>query len=928
MTERKSIASLNRCLQYFIIIVLLPVPFAFAQVTDISGKVRTSSDFPMEGVHVRLMETSDTMKSQMVATDNKGAFRFQYIRRGSYRLEVTAVGYRKIQRFVHADQALMDLGKLVLEEEPIQMDDIVIQGRVAPAVQKGDTTEYNAKAYKTHPDATADELLAKMPGVTVDNSGTVKAGGETVEKILVNGKQYFGNDPAIAIKNLPADMIDKIQVFDQLSEQSQFTGFDDGSRVKTINITTRDYLTHMHFGRFYGGYGESDRYSAGGNYNDFSPDQRFSLLGSSNNVNQQNFGTQDFLGAMSGGGPGGGGGMGPGASQNGSSGNTSQSQGEKTVSVLGVNYGDSITHSSSFDASYFFNRMDPRTDQVLDRQYITGGDTGTLYHQQTNSDGKNINQRMNGRFDAKIDTSNSITIMPNISVQENRTSATTTAASSLAGILLSRTSTNSVTTMSGSQISGNALFRHKFDTPGRTFSIGLSFSGNSKESDNELTTSSSTAAAGTDSTVMQKTKGNSKELSLSTDLAYTEPLGKRSMLMLSYSPSFSRSTSDKRTYDYDTAAEQYSVLDTGLSNTYESRYIASKFSAGYRYFSKTVHGGIGIGVQEANLHGSQTYPSECTVDKSFLSILPDAMLGIKFAGHQHLEIRYRASTQAPSVSQLQNVVDNSNTLILSTGNADLRQSYSHTLDARYAFTDVENANSLFLSFSATCTNGYIGTSTYAASSDTAIRGVSLVRGTELTLPDNYDGYLKTSSFVSYGLPVDFLSSTLNLNTGFDYSRTPGSTNGIVNYANTYGITQSAVVASNVSTDLDFTISYSGSYNITENTLASASRTHYYSHSLGVKLNLIFLNGCVFRNDVSQSLTSGLGSGYDQNSIIWNMAVARKFLGRNRGEIRLSVNDLLGQQKSIDRTVASAYVQDTRTDLLTRYVMLTASYVVR
>jgi hypothetical protein len=232
----------------------------FAQETDLHGKIQLNTSVPLEGVHVWFYDLADTTKPYVTSTTANGVFHISNVLKGVYRFEAHSVGYTKIIQVMRVNNPNADLGTFTLTEAPIKYGDVVIRGRVPPAVQKGDTTEFNANAYKTHPDATVEELVTKMPGVTVDNAtGTVQSGGETVQRVLVDGKPYFGDDPTIAMRNLPAEVVDKIQVFDQLSEQAQFTGFDDGQYTKTMNIVTRRRDVSSEFGKLIAGYGECRR---------------------------------------------------------------------------------------------------------------------------------------------------------------------------------------------------------------------------------------------------------------------------------------------------------------------------------------------------------------------------------------------------------------------------------------------------------------------------------------------------------------------------------------------------------------------------------------------------------------------------------------------------------------------------------------------
>ena len=279
-----------------------------AQTVPVTGTVRdgAGSGNPLVGVTVLALVERDSTQRTGAVTDTAGWFSLN-LAPGAYRLRVSFIGYQPLQTPLRVGSTALDLGVLRLVENAKQLQEVTVVGQQLRVETKGDTLQFNAGAFKTNPDATAEDLVRKLPGITVEN-GTVKTQGEDVKRVLIDGKPFFGDDPSLALRNLPAEVIDKIQVFDRLSDQAQFTGFDDGSGDKTINIITRPGRNNGQFGKAYAGAGSDGRYQAGANVNIFNGDRRISLLGLSNNINQQNFATQDLLGALGGSGRQGGGG--------------------------------------------------------------------------------------------------------------------------------------------------------------------------------------------------------------------------------------------------------------------------------------------------------------------------------------------------------------------------------------------------------------------------------------------------------------------------------------------------------------------------------------------------------------------------------------------------------------------------------------------
>jgi hypothetical protein len=947
-----------------LLLLLTPV-VATAQSAILKGTIVDSiSHKPLAGVELKLTRLTDTLDVRGALSQDDGSFQFLTLRLTSYRLEASYVGHVKLVRIIRLDRTIVNAGELLMSEGVIPLGEVVVTSRMPTVEQVGDTTVYNARVFKTNPDAAAEDLVAKMPGIIVDNNG-VKAEGEDVQQILVDGKPFFGSDPLLALRNLPADVIEKVQVYDKMSDQAEFTGFDDGQSVKTINFITRPDRRNTQFGKIYGGYGDDSRYAGGGNMNLFAGDRRLSIIGLSNNVNQQNFSMQDILGVIGntrqsggfGGGGGGfrGGGFGGGSGRGGmrsgppggrmmsavavpfaggNAGNflVGQQSGLSTVNSIGSNYTDSWGKDLSVSGSYFFNLADNENPETLNRQYVLSADSNTYYRENSNAGSKNYNHRINFRVQYALDSLNSFIVTPSLNLQTNRSSSALNGANSLSQTsLLSQTENNSGASTDGYTLTSHAVYRHKFEIPGRTLSIDLGVNANDRNRTNDLQSLVSyfSVPAGLSDTVQQQATGLSHGASISSRLVYTEPLSVNSMAEVHYNPTFTKNTAQTSTYSFDPATGEYSLLDTRLSNTADNTYTTQNAGVGYRLRSTGLNLIMDVAYQVSSLRNDQSFPFTRTIEKTFYNILPTAMLTYAFADRSNLRVFYRTSTNPPSISQLQDVVDNSNPLLLTSGNPNLKQAFSHTLMARYSAVNIREARNYFVMLSVGYTQDYIGNSTLIAQSDSVLtKGVRLTQGTQLTKPVNLDGNWNTRSFFTYGFPFDLIKSNLNLNTSLSYVRTPGLINGVQNASNSYAVSQGLVVGSNISENVDFTLSYTANYNIVKNTLQPELNNNYFNHTGSLRFNWIFGDGIVFRNDLSNILYSGLTGGYDQNYVLWNAALGKKFFQNDRGEIQLSVNDILRQNKSVSRTVTDTYVEDTQNKVLSRYVMLTFTYTVR
>jgi hypothetical protein len=475
--------------------------------------------------------------------------------------------------------------------------------------------------------------------------------------------------------------------------------------------------------------------------------------------------------------------------------------------------------------------------------------------------------------------------------------------------------------------------------PGRTISLDFGAGANQKQT-NGLLSAYGTGAVPDDS-LSQKLNYLSNAETASGNFIYTEPTDVNARVELLYNSSFTHSTAYQNTYNFDPFTDAYTDFYAPLSNSYSDDYMTQKVGIGYLWRStSTTQGGYSQGspgwnimanlsYQYAELSGDDSTSTNMSIMKRFWDFLPSAMINYTSPDHRNLRIFYRTSTTAPAVTQLQPVINNSNPLLLTTGNPNLSESYSQSLLARYNLTTPGRAESMFLLLSAIHTQDYVANATIIPSRDTVLsNGTALASGAQLTYPVNLNGYWNARSFFTYGLPFDLISSALNLNAGVTYMRTPGMLNNVLSDANTIGPSAGFVIGSNISQDFDFTISYMGNYNFAMNSQQTTGTGNYYSHTASLKWVWEFWNGIVMNNQLSSQVTSGLAQGYGQNILLWNFSFAKKFFAKESGQLQVSVNDLLGQNKSVNRTVTDTYIDDLQNEVLTRYILVTFSYTMR
>ncbi len=932
----------------FAALLLLPT-LAHAQVTSLKGRfVDPTNNAAISGVQLKLTNFADTADVRRVTGKDDGTFEVTGLGVHSYRLEAARLGYATLRQVIRVTRSGQDAGVLQLVPEAVDIAGITVTESPAPAAQRADTTEFHASAVKTSKDATAEDLVQKMPGVTME-SGQVKAQGENVQQVLVNGRPFFGSDPAAAMRNLPAEVVDRIQVYDRSSDQAEFSGFEDGTQQRTMNFILRDQKAQ--FGKGYVGYGDRDRYQAGGNATILRGTTRFTAIGLSNNINQRNFSPMDLFGAMSGnqggsgqprtmmmggGGMRGGGGGGPqfrmgggGSGFDPSSFFVNQQGGISTTHSGGLNYSGQWGPKLAVTSSVFLNQTENENLQSLTREYLPPQDSLAFYGQNVTSDSRNGNQRVDARFEWTLDSLNSVIMQPRLYFQRNRSRTLGLASNTTAlGSELSSSNSDTHNETVGNNLSNRLTLRHRFAKRGRNVSADFQMGYNLRDGDRDQLSLNSFAMPDSVAVSDQRTDSRSITRSGSTRLAYTEPLSKRWQMQATLNPSLSRSTSDARTLGLDTLTGEYSRLDLAQSNTFRSRNTTQnaglavlRTSGPWRWLSQAAW-------QQTRLESEQTFPDARTVDQTFRDVLPSMTLSGTFANRRNVRLAWNTSTQAPSVTQLQNVVENSNPLALTAGNPNLRQTYNQNFSIRMSEADPMRSKSRFVFENLILVSRPISNSAFTALTDSVLDGIALARGTQLTRPVNLDVSWVANAFAAYSRPVSFLKSIVSVNGGGSFNQTPTRINAGDNISRTWSVRYGSVLSSNISPNLDFTLSYQGNYNITRNTLSTTSRGDYYAHTLGLRFNAVAKHGIVIRQELNHNLQGGVSDQYGQNVVLWNTTLGKKLLKGDKGEIRVTATDVLQQDRSVGRSFTETYVQDSRDRTLGRFVQAVFTYTFR
>ena len=628
----------------------------------------------------------------------------------------------------------------------------------------------------------------------------------------------------------------------------------------------------------------------------------------------------------------GGGGGGRGGGRGGQGGgqdnfNVGQSSGISKTNAFGINFSNVYAKKLTLTGSYFFNNSHNNNESVINTE--TFKKTGNQFSvQKSTSVTDNTNHRINLRLEYKIDSSNSLFIIPNFSFQKNSSSSFSSLNTTKANgdSVNSSITPRSTSGRNGFNIRNNILFRHSFAKKGRTLSFGLNttFTKNDGESitDSRYRFYDSLGVFRYDSLQNRLIDNNTNGHTIGGNVAYTEPVGKKGQLQFDYTLSVQKNKADQENFSYDGA--KYTKFDTALSNRFDNTITTNNAGINYRLGqSRDEQLSFGINFQHSRLQSNRIFPTTTSVDQSFATILPNLMWRKKLSSNVNVRVFYRASTNFPSVTQLQDVVNLNNPLYVTSGNPGLKQSYTHFLSGRYSYTNSKTSKSFFANLFLQTASNYISNAIYIPNQDSVIQqNIVLKAGSQFTKPVNLNGYKSLRTFFTYSMPIKFIKSTLNLNTGFSYSKLPGMVDYQKTFTNSYAYNGGVVVASNISEYVDFNVSYSANFTSSKTNTTTSSSVNQVT---GAQVNLLNKKGWFVQNDISGNTYSGLSGGLNQSFWLWNAAIGKKFLKNKAGELKLSVFDLLKQNQSITRTIADTYIQDSQTQVLKQYFMLTFTY---
>ena len=927
----------------FLLMFALMTCAGFAQTATLKGRVLSATDSTaLAGATVMTPNGSvNTM------CDAQGVFSLGEVPRSTKTIQVVFLGFATAEIKIEIQSTSLDLGNIYLKENTNQIDAVVVQSEAPMSIQKSDTTQFNAAAFKTTPDADADELLMKMPGVVIQN-GRVEAQGEPIRKIYVDGRLFFGTDPMAALKNLPADAIESIQIFDEQSEQSRLIGFDDGNGVKAINIVTKtkDGKSTIFKGESSGGTDLDDRdrkfrYLTGGNFSRFTPEQRITVTALANNVNTMKFGQNELADEVQ-------------VDNNGNLKN--QPMGVQRITGLGMNY-SAETKKIRFSGNYFYDNNRNDQDRHNENDYFPDP-RGMFQSKHVISDNRSLatshNNRLNFRLEWRINSNNTFILSPRVNIQKNnRTerSGSLTLQSKTSDIpsdSSKRNATDYLTDNFNYSISGNATFAHRFSSKkGRSISANLYYNINNRNQDrlqHDLQRESYKKIeddiygwVSNSNPIDRKTDQLTTNNQLRLRLTYAEPFAKRHRILFNYVMSRDWGTTDKQAYSNKYKKEpdhlpEYSIRDSSQCNSMDRDYRTYGGGIGYAYYSKRYTLNTTVDFQSIHQQREEFEPRPDKRTQTFFDVQPTLTFRYSLEKSRYLKIQYRGRTILPRIDQMQNYVNNNSPTNVRVGNPDLKKGYQHSLNLFYNGSNIRKSRNLTLTLNAMTRSNIVANSTEVMPRDTIIypsaaktpgTGVEVEEGAFVRRYVNLNGYLSIRTSGTYSMAVKPIRSNVNLSLNYNFIRTP-SIYTYLNYANIHSGSVRVGITSNISESVDFNFYSNTAFNYTRNSakdnVSFLNQNLYYSMSVILPLGFTFNMLATWKY-----YTSSSSANFTSSFFLLDVGVGKKMFRHQNGEFRITAFDLLNQNNNLLHYVYDDRVTDVRTNTLGRYILARFSY---
>ena len=894
---------------------------SFSQSKDfkITGTVQTDENKePLESATVYLERIKDSTLVSYTISDKDGKFSLEdKTYDESLKLFISYVGYQTYSKTINLDKEEINLEPISLLVDANALDEVLVKSR-APITIKKDTLEFNVKSFKTKKDANVEDLLKQLPGVEVDDEGKITVNGKDVNKILVNGKPFFGDDPTITTRNLTKDLIEKVQITDTKTKAEAFTGEQGDDENKTINLTIKEENNKGVFGRLAAGAGTDERYEFAGMVNLFDNDQRISILAGGNNTNSTGFSFGEIQKMF---------GRGGGISFSNSGGNTSFSiggrsfgggQGITTSKNIGANYADNLSDKVEVSADYFYSGSNSENKSSTQRENILP-DSRFFSDSDTNTYNESDNHSANLEFEIEVDSMLRIDIEPSFRRSMSRnTYSSIEETRDVSDELTNDSDVSSFVETMGTNFSNEIDITKKFGNNGAFVRLSIDNEFDTTETDDSV--NSETNVYGDDPEVIirdQLTDGDRKSNNFNVTTTYRLPI-KAKEIFIDFKYNYRSDKIDNRrsTYDFDDVSQEYSIFNTELSTDFENINKRSTPSVRLAFRKDKWSLRLESGYVFRSIENEDMLRPLLNLKRNFNALELRSNFNYRFSPKSSIYSGYRLTNQAPNVRQLSPFQDVSNPLNIVTGNPDLEPSNNHNLYAGFNAFDFQKGTGFYSHVGGNLTkNAVVSKSTIDE---------NFVRNTTYTNVDgNYNAYASTT--FSKSIKVDTLKTfkyRVGLSTNFSKSV---NFNNEVKYASkNTTLSPNAEITFSWKDVLELRPNYRISFNNTRFDIDNFEDQKFVTHSLGINTATFLPKKFEWRNTISFNYNSNIAPGFQRSAWFWNSTLAYSML-KDQATLTLKAFDLLGQNTNARRTATQNYIQDSQSTVLQQYFMVSFSW---
>lgn len=910
--------------QYILICLLLfCATVSYAQSGTVSGKITDSAGkkiLPL--TTVTIFRAKDTTIVTYRLSTETGEFKIPGLPlHVPLRLMATYSGYDAFRKdfTLTEKEATLNFGSIRMQSTSKQLDEVIVLAERPPVVIKRDTIEFNASAFKTLPTAMLEDLMKKLPGMAFDENGDLTANGQKVNRILIDGKRFFGDNSKMALKNLPSNMVDKVQVTDDKEEIAQNNDGDMSKVGKVINLTLKSNIKKALFGKLYGGYGSKDRYELGGIINTFRDTLQMSLIGFSNNVNRSSFTFNDIM-QMGGFNRSGinsisiwnGGGR-DGFAINGIS-FGGLNGGLSTTTGAGFNLNHSPSKNLSFYGQYFYGHTRTVVQNDGSSQRLFGD---TILNAVNSSGSQTIagSHSFSAGGNWKKDTLTNMTFGGGISLTNNDAYSSSSAATD--NNKLGPVNTVNGNTYNYGKTEGynyNLSFTHRFRHTRKSLSLFhyLNYNRNPVDNLNESINHYLYPFANT-VLVQQYRINNSPATNSSFSASYSDPLTKNLTLRINERFDYTNQAQLVAVYYKHAATGFYDSLSTALSNDIRREHsrLSSGITLSYRINKVMLNMGGNLYDQWINNWFAKGMNSRQHYSNFLLNT------GLNW---QRLNVNLSQSVNPPAINYLNPITDNSNPFYIVTGNPDLRPTRSTNFNVYGNFVNVKKNMSYFINLNSSWQDDVVVQSVNVNSS-----GVQTVYPVNANGARSLSGNLRVNR--QFKKNPRFIFST-DLSLFMNVSHTPLLFNNSMSESSSSGYTPNLRLNFNWHDVVEFNPSASVNFRKTTYSSTAFPTTDFTGQNLQGELIVRLPRKFVWETNMAYSYISNLAPGLPKSNVYWNAALTLLMFKEDKGQLKLAVYDILNRNNNVNRFVSGNVITDTRTNVLQRYFMLTYSYNIR